>query len=552
MLNRLAIEERLTAVETFVNDMLLTRDVQDLLKNVYDLERLAGKIACGTANARDLIALKHSLQTLPSLKQTLEGAHTALTEWHDIPDLCQDIAEMIAEALVDDPPVSVKEGGLIRSGYDKELDKLLEAKRDGKAWLTRLEAEERKATGIKSLKIGYNRVFGYYLEVTKANLHLLPEGRYERKQTLTNAERFITPELKEKEALILEAEERSIGLEYELFSQLRDTLSGHVARLQTVANWVATLDVWQSLATVSARYDYVRPEITDGLSLSISNGRHPVVEHVLDGKDFTPNDTVLDPQLEQIALITGPNMAGKSTYMRQVALIVLMAHVGCFVPAKRASIPLVDRIFTRIGAADDLVGGQSTFMVEMLETQHAITQATERSLILLDEIGRGTSTYDGMAIAHAIVEFIHEHVGAKTLFSTHYHELTELADELERVINVHARCEERDGELLFLHRIEPGHADRSYGVHVAQLSGMPKPVIDRARDVLAELETRQQVAAGQAPEQLSFFLSENQSENTIEQDIVKELSEWDLYNRTPLETVQFIEALQKKLTGKSG
>ena len=548
LLNRRGIEERLTAVEALAKDMLLTKDVQEILKGVYDLERLAARIASGTANARDLVALKRSLHMLPQLQKVSERAGDAFTRLCDFSDLCSDIAEVIDRAIVDEPPVSVKEGGVIRPGFNEELDELLEAKRSGKAWLARLEQKEREATGIKSLKIGYNRVFGYYLEVTKANLHLLPAGRYQRKQTLANAERFITPELKEKEALILEAEERAVELEYELFVQLRENVSLQVERLQKVAHSVATLDVLQSLATVSARYGYVRPEMTDGLQLTIKGGRHPVVEQVLDDGAFTPNDTVLNPQKEQIALITGPNMAGKSTYMRQVALIVLMAHIGCFVPATKACIPLVDRIFTRIGAADDLVGGQSTFMVEMLETRHAITQATERSLILLDEIGRGTSTYDGMAIAHAVIEYIHENVKAKTLFSTHYHELTALAEQFERVTNVHARCEEREGELLFLHRIESGRADRSYGIHVAELAGMPKSVIDRARTVLTELESRQQTAASglDTGEQLSFFLSED-PERAREREIVSELKKWDLLNHTPLETVQFIEKLQKKL-----
>lgn len=544
--DRQAIEARLSAVEAFVGDMLATKDAYDLLKDVYDVERLAGRIACGTANARDLIALKRSLQTLPRLQETVQRTHAHLPELSAAPDLCQDLKKRIAETLVEDPPVSVKEGGLIRRGFHDELDELIAAKNDGRAWVSRLEQEEREKTGIKSLKVGYNRVFGYYIEVTKANLHLLPEGRYERKQTLANAERFITSELKEKEALILNAEERSAELEYELFVRLRDELGRHVGRLQTVANWVATIDVWQSLATVSARYGYVRPQIEEAGALDIAGGRHPVVEQVLEDEPFTPNDTVLDHNRAQIMLITGPNMAGKSTYMRQVALIVIMAHMGCFVPAEKARIPLVDRIFTRIGAADDLAGGQSTFMVEMLETKRALTQATERSLILLDEIGRGTSTYDGMAIAHAIIEYIHETIGAKTLFSTHYHELTRLAERLEKVTNVHARCEERDGELLFLHRIEPGRADRSYGVHVARLSGMPAAVIDRAQQVLHELESRQ-TAADAEDVQLSLFSMDATPSRIVEEEVLADLLAWDVNNRTPLETAQFLASLKKRL-----
>lgn len=565
-----AIEERLTAVQVFVDDMLLTEDVRDILKNVYDLERLAGRIAYDTANGRDLSALKRSLEQLPALANTLKRAAPSFYAALGVPDLCQDVQQKIAAALVDDPPVSVKEGGLIREGYRAELDRLLTAKRDGKAWLTRLEQEERAATGIKSLKVGYNRVFGYYLEVTKANLHLLPEGRYVRKQTLANAERFITPELKEKEALILEAEERAVEVEYDLFIQLREAVGTEIERLQTLAQWVATLDVWQSLATVSAKNDYVRPEIAPSGPLQIKEGRHPVVEQMIASGDFTANDTTLDAAAEQVLLITGPNMAGKSTYMRQVALIAIMAHIGCFVPASAARIPLVDRIFTRIGAADDLVSGQSTFMVEMVETEQALTQATARSLILLDEIGRGTSTYDGMAIAHAIVEYIHDRVGAMTLFSTHYHELTQLADELPRVRNVHARCEERGGELLFLHRIEPGRADRSYGVHVAELSGLPDALIARAREVLEELE-RGRYGGGTTRGQLSFAWPEPETERRTEQEdeparqltatpgqvsvetdprargVLAELTAWDVNNRTPLETAQLVSELQRKL-----
>lgn len=554
LLNKQKINERLLAIETLVHDMLLTEDIREILRDVYDLERLAARVAHGTANARDLIALKRSLFALPALKRVLRDKNVPFFQLRDCPDLCQDIGEWIAETIVEDPPMSIKEGGLIQRGYNDELDKLLNAKHEGKAWLARLEEEERRKTGIKSLKVGYNRVFGYYLEVSKANLHLLPEGRYERKQTLTNAERFITPELKEKEALILEAEERSVGLEYELFIELREKISGQVKRLQTLAHWIAEIDAWQSLATVSARHGYVRPDISDDWSLHIVNGRHPVVEQMLNGMTFTPNDTTMTPEKEQIAIITGPNMAGKSTYMRQVALIVIMAHMGCFVPAEKAQIPLVDRIFTRIGAADDLTGGQSTFMVEMLETQQALTQASSRSLILLDEIGRGTSTYDGIAIAHAIIEYIYEHVGAKTLFSTHYHELTELADELERVINIHARCEERDGELFFLHRIERGRADRSYGVHVAELAGMPGTVIKRAQEVLKELEKKHETAVADESQQLSFFpmeidpSSEQDPHGEIKQELYDAVKGWDLYNRTPLETVHFLEKMQKKLS----
>lgn len=470
-------------------------------------------------------------------------------------DLCQDVVDLVHRAIVEDPPASVKEGGIIQEGHDEELDRLRSVQQDGRGWITRLEQQERKATGIKSLKVGFNKVFGYYIEVTKANLRLLPEGRYQRKQTLANAERFVTPELKEQERLILEAEEKSVELEYQLFTRIREQVAQQISRIQQVSDQVARLDVLHAFADISSRQGYVRPHIFSDDRLIIEEGRHPVVEAAVG--DFVANDTRLDNETRQVLMITGPNMAGKSTYMRQVALIGLMAQVGCFVPARKAELGIIDRIFTRIGAADDLVGGRSTFMVEMDETRSALAQATTRSLILLDEVGRGTSTYDGMALAQAIVEHLHDHVGAKTLFSTHYHELTQLEQELPRVVNVHARCVEKDGEVVFLHRIEAGGADKSYGIHVAQLAGMPPGVIQRAEVLLESLEKRS--ASEQEAQQMELFRFPAEAApakethlSSREREVLQSLSRWDMFNQTPMETIQFLLDLQHKLKEAQG
>jgi DNA mismatch repair protein MutS len=549
------INERLDAVEHIKGDYLLRSDLRDCLDKVYDLERLAGRIAYGNANARDLVQLRLSLEAIPALKQLLLGTGSAvLTRLAEGMDECADIAALIGRAIVDDPPVSVREGGLIRSGYDAYLDKLHAASREGKTWIAQLEQSERELTGIRSLKVGFNKVFGYYIEVSRANLSLVPEGRYERKQTLANAERFITPELKEKEALILEAEEKMVELEYQLFSAVRSEVALHIPRLQSLAERVAAVDVLQAFATVSEERGYVRPQLVQTGECVIRDGRHPVVEAVLDKEKYVANDVEMNHHSRQILLITGPNMAGKSTYMRQIALIVIMAQVGCFVPASEARLSLVDQIFTRIGAADDLVGGHSTFMVEMLETRHALMKATSQSLILLDEIGRGTSTYDGMALAQSVIEYIHERIGAKTLFSTHYHELTFLEEALPRVVNVNARCEERDGKLLFLHKIEQGRADKSYGIHVAELAEMPAQVISRAREILAGFETGH---TSQPVEQMSlealwaaYPQQERPSEPGIseaEAEVLRELSELDLLQMTPLDAMLKLNEWKKRL-----
>ncbi|PTX58684.1 DNA mismatch repair protein MutS [Melghirimyces profundicolus] len=547
------IEQRQEAVQSLVDDLILLEEIRDRLKEVYDLERLSARIAYGSANGRDLLSLRRSLETVPDLKGLLSrsgcGALEAIGEEMDPLD---DVVELIKSSIAEDAPVTVREGNLIKAGYDEELDRLLGVQRDGKQWIMNLEQREREETGIKSLKVGFNKVFGYYIEVTKANLRHLPEGRYQRKQTLANAERFVTPELKERERMILEAEEKSVELEYRLFTRVREKIAAEIPRIQLLADQVARLDALHSLATVSGKHRYVRPRVVEHPGIRIEQGRHPVVEAAMKEGEFVANNTDLDGRENRILLITGPNMAGKSTYMRQVALITLMAQIGCFVPALRAEIGIVDRIFTRIGAADDLVGGRSTFMVEMEETRLALSQATSRSLILLDEVGRGTSTYDGMALAQAIVEHIHHHVGAKTLFSTHYHELTRLEDELDGVVNIHARCVERDGEVVFLHRMEPGGADKSYGIHVAQLAGMPRAVIQRARGLLEVLEGRMQTAGSR---QLELFALERPSETSsvtaAEEEVLTAIREWDLLNQSPLETVQFLFEQQRKLKEKN-
>lgn len=486
LVNREQIEARLSMVETFLANYFEREDLRNLLKEVYDLERLAGRVAFGNVNARDLVQLKKSLQQVPSIDelcQSLQNEHFLSERL----DACDDLTKLLDAAIVENPPLSVKEGNIIKDGFNSQLDQYRDASRNGKTWIAQLEQQERQKTGIKSLKIGYNRVFGYYIEVTKANLHLLEEGLYERKQTLTNAERFITPELKEKETLILEAEEKIVELEYQLFVDIREQVKDYIPRLQKLAKRLSELDVLQCFATISENRHYTKPTFSHSGELIIKDGRHPVVEKVLDAQEYVPNDCVFNDERKML-LITGPNMSGKSTYMRQVALTAILAQIGCYVPASEAVLPIFDQIFTRIGAADDLISGQSTFMVEMLEAKNAITHATSQSLILFDEIGRGTSTYDGMALAQAIIEYIHEHIGAKTLFSTHYHELTILEEQLTSLKNIHVKAIEENGKVVFLHKIEEGAADKSYGIHVAELADLPNPLIERAKEILEVLE----------------------------------------------------------------
>lgn len=560
LLKQEKIEARLQMVETFLNHYFEREDIRERLKEVYDLERLAGRVAFGNVNARDLIQLKCSLQQIPGIRAVMESLESPESKkLAALLDPCEELTDLLERAIEDNPPVSVKEGGMIRDGYNEELDRYRDASKNGKQWIASLERDERERTGIKSLKVGYNRVFGYYIEVTKANLHLLEEGRYERKQTLANAERFITPELKEKEALILQAEERMIDLEYELFTEIRAHVKEFIPRLQRLAKAVSTIDVLQSFAVVSEKRHYTKPVFREDGVLKITEGRHPVVEKVLDSQSYVPNDCLMDENRE-ILLITGPNMSGKSTYMRQIALTVILAQIGCFVPAREAELPVFDRIFTRIGAADDLISGQSTFMVEMLEAKNAIANATERSLILFDEIGRGTSTYDGMALAQAMIEYIHDEIGAKTLFSTHYHELTALSTELGKLQNVHVSAMEQNGKVVFLHKIKEGPADKSYGIHVAKLAGLPEQVICRAEKILHALENQDngetqmnppEAAAATEPAQLSFFEEpETPRQKTVEakeRKVLKQIRELDLLEMTPLAAMNALYEIQKKL-----
>jgi DNA mismatch repair protein MutS len=486
------IESRLEAVGRLIHDYIAREDIKKLLQEVYDLERLAARIAYGNANARDLAALKLSLKQVPQLQQAcLESGSQTLHAIAGSMDDCQDMLSWIEAAISEEPPVSVREGGMIREGYHSYLDSLREANVNGKRWIAELEQQEREATGIKSLKIGFNKVFGYYLEVTKANIGTLPEGRYERKQTLANAERYVTPELKEKEALILEAEDKMVGLEYELFNELRSRIASETSRLQRLAEAIANIDALQSLAAVSAAYHYRRPAVVEeGYNLRIVEGRHPVVEAVLKEGVFIANETDLTLEGGRVLLITGPNMAGKSTYMRQVAMICVMAQIGCFVPAAEAVIPLTDRIFTRIGAADDLIGGQSTFMVEMMDIQVMTAKATSKSLVIIDELGRGTSTGEGMAIAQAVIEYLHDRIGCKTLVSTHFHELAHLQDSLNHLHNGRMAVKESGQQVTFLRKLVPGAASTSYGIYCAQIAGLPDSIIRRSYDLLNAFETR--------------------------------------------------------------
>ncbi|GEN35235.1 DNA mismatch repair protein MutS [Aneurinibacillus danicus] len=588
LLSKAEIERRQAAVQALLDGWLARDELRTCLKDVYDLERLAGRIAYGTASPRDLVQLKSSLKAVPGLKRILRElavGSDALRDVADRLDPCRDIVEIIDNGIVDEPPVAMKEGGLIKEGYHEYLDKLRTASREGKQWIASLEQQERQATGIRSLKVGYNKVFGYYIEVTKANLSALPEGRYERKQTLANAERFITPELKEKEALILEAEEKRSELEYQLFVEIRERIAREVKRLQTLALQVATVDVLQSLATVAQDNRYVRPEILTEGPLVIRDGRHPVVEAVLHGEPFVPNDTELGLD-RQILLITGPNMAGKSTYMRQVALIVIMAQMGSFVPAEFAQVTPVDRIFTRIGAADDLVGGQSTFMVEMKEIEVTLTNAGERSLVIIDELGRGTSTSEGMSIAQAVIEYLHNDIGCKTLVSTHYHELSHLEATLDRLENFHMAVNETEDNVIFLRKLVNGPADKSYGIYCAQIAGLPPRIIERANQLLDEyegavarevapggeqLQTNKQnsgaepvcepitigAPAAEEAEQLELFWNPGQpaagkkAERTVpskaEEKALKKLREADLLNMTPMQAMNFLFELKKHI-----
>ncbi|KPU44848.1 DNA mismatch repair protein MutS [Oxobacter pfennigii] len=556
------IQYRLDAVEELYGDIYVRNYIIDNLNSIYDIERLIGKIVYGTLNARDLLSLKQSISVLPDIKKGIKDLKTNILRdiYSNIDELI-DVHELIEKSIIDNPPLSVKDGFIIKEGYDTEVDKLRRASKEGKDWIAALEAKEREATGIKSLKVGYNKVFGYYLEITNANKNMVPEGRYMRKQTLSNAERYITPELKEMESTILGAEEKLIQLEYQIFCKIRESISKNIQRLQRTSWAIANLDILCSLAAVAMENDYIKPVITDDGTIDIKDGRHPVVERTLPNNMFVPNDTNLDILNNRVSIITGPNMAGKSTYMRQVALLVIMAQVGSFIPASSASIGVVDRVFTRIGASDDLSSGQSTFMVEMSEVANILNNSTNKSLILLDEVGRGTSTYDGLSIAWAVIEYISSQskIGAKTLFATHYHELTELEGKIEGIKNYCISVKEHGDDIIFLRKIIRGGADQSYGIQVAKLAGLPDEIIKRAREIIDMLEVndinnksieilsevKKETAAAEAHktyiEQLDFFSSNK------EKDIVTEIKNIDILNITPIEAMNILHKLIKKV-----
>lgn len=556
------IRSRLDAVAEFHNKIVFQDEFREILKDIHDIERLIARISLGTANARDMLALKASLRLLPLIKEKLKTCESTLLcvlneELEDI----SDIADLIERSIHDDPPAALTEGGLIKGGYSGELDELRKLSTSGKEWIAELQEKERARTRINSLKIGYNDTFGYYIEVTKSNLHLVPDD-YIRKQTLINAERFITQELKEQEARLLNAQERMEALEYEIFCQIRSQIAENTGRIQKAASIVAMLDILSALAYVASKYNYVKPNVSDSDEITIKDGRHPVVERYIVGEGFVPNDLYINCDDQQMMIITGPNMSGKSTYLRQCALIVLMSQIGSFVPASEASIGIVDRIFTRVGASDNLVMGRSTFLVEMNETANILNNATRRSLLILDEIGRGTSTYDGISIAWAVAEYILDKtkMGARTLFATHYHELMELADTHPEAKNYNVAVREWNNQVVFLRKIVEGGTDQSYGIHVAQLAGLPGTVVERAREILTTLEENKAamedkwdkvaketdltkkitpVPRIREPVQLSLFGSKGD-------DIIDEINAIDITNITPLQALNKLQELKKK------
>ena len=553
------INRRLEALEELNEKPMLRDEIREYLNPVYDLERLVSRISFKSANPRDMVAFASSLEMIPYIKQVLKDFQAPiLKEIYEDMDSLEDITDLIKHAIVDEPPLAQKDGGIIREGFNEDVDKFRSARTDGKKWLTELETKERERTGIKSLKIKYNRVFGYALEVTNTFKELVPEN-YIRKQTLANAERYITEELKNLENMILGAEDKLYALEYELFSNVRDKVGQEVIRIQRTAKAIAGLDVFASLALVAERNHYVRPKVNEGGIIDIKGGRHPVVEQMIDNDMFIANDTYLDNTKKRISIITGPNMAGKSTYMRQTALIVLMAQIGSFVPADKAVVGIVDRIFTRVGASDDLASGQSTFMVEMTEVANILRNATAKSLLILDEIGRGTSTFDGLAIAWAVIEHISNTklCGAKTLFATHYHELTELEGKLSGVTNYCIAVKEKGDDIVFLRKIVKGGADKSYGIQVAKLAGVPDSVINRAKELVEELSDAditaavKDLASPKKKPKVEMDMAQMSLFDTVQDnDIIEELKGIDIGNLTPMEALNTLYNLQNKIKNR--
>ena len=541
------INRRLNAVKELKDDIILRGEVIENLKKVYDIERLAGKMAYGNANARDMVTLKNSLFKLPEVKQILKNCKSDLLKGlYEKLDELQDIYQLIEKSIVEDPPMTIKDGGIIKLGYDEEIDKLKTAQTEGKTWLVQLEAEEKEKTGIKNLKIGFNKVFGYFIEVTKSYLDQVPD-RFIRKQTLTNAERYITEDLKNLENQILGAEEKVINLEYNAFVEIREEITKNVTRLQTTSEVISSLDVLTSFAQVAEDFNYCMPVVDSSGTIDIKNGRHPVIEKILGEGIFVENDTFLDKGDNRLSIITGPNMAGKSTYMRQVALITLMAQCGSFVPAESANIGVVDKIFTRVGASDDLSMGQSTFMVEMMEVATILKEATPNSLVILDEIGRGTSTYDGLSIAWAVAEYIadKQKCGAKTLFATHYHELTELENKIEGIKNYSIAVKEKGEDIIFLRKIVRGGTDESYGIHVARLAGVPKVVTQKANEILRSLE-KKNILTGKKQDKKQV---EGQFDmyNYKLAEIAHEIDKVNLNELTPIDALNTLVRIKEKM-----
>lgn len=595
LVNKEKITLRLNAVEELFNDLSLNDSLKEALHDIYDIERILGKISNKNANAKDLIALKTSIGKIPNVKGIIENCTSSLLKnyHHNLDDL-RDIYDLLEKSIKEDPSLTLKDGDLIKDGFNGEIDELRLAKTNGKDWISSLENREREFTGIKSLKVGFNKVFGYYIEISKANYSSIPEGRYIRKQTLANAERFITPELKEIEEKLLGASEKLCSLEYDIFLDIRNEVENHIDRLKTTAKIIAELDCISNLAFVALENDFIKPEINEDGETKIENGRHPVVEKVIPKGEFIPNDTIINKYDNQLLIITGPNMAGKSTYMRQVAIITLMCQIGSFVPASKANISVVDKIFTRIGASDDLAGGKSTFMVEMWEVSNILKNATENSLVLLDEVGRGTSTYDGLSIAWSVIEYIckNKNLRCKTLFATHYHELTKLEGEIHGVRNYSVAVKEVDNNIIFLRKIIEGGADQSYGIEVAKLAGIPDEVINRAKEILETLEMesskdnldlalKEVNASKEDIEEASITTSYEVKETLVEEDkieikeevisksseakthkeddqiqldfsaigkdnLIKELSEVDILSLNPMEAMNRLYALVKE------
>lgn len=536
LIDKNEIERRYDCIEKLLEEFILTNDLEKYLLEVYDLERLSGRIAFGSANARDMLQLKNSLKVLPNIKDIL----TKIDFYKNIEDL-NELYELLDKSIYENPPMTIKEGYIIKEGYNSELDELKDLRKGGKDFVAKFENEEKERTGIKNLKVGYNKVFGYYIEISKGNINLVKdEYGYERKQTLSNCERYISPILKEKENLILNAEEKIIDLEYQLFVEIRDKVKEYIPRLQSISKVISEIDCLQAFANVSSSNNYVRPKLVNERVIKLIDDRHPVVEQVIDS-EYVPNDIIMDSNTN-ILLITGPNMAGKSTYMRQLAITVIMAQIGCFVPASEATLPIFDAIFTRIGASDDLVSGESTFMVEMNEANNAISNATSNSLVLFDELGRGTATFDGMALAQSIIEYIHDNIKCKTLFSTHYHELTDLENNLKNLKNIHVSAVEDDGNITFLHKIKNGSIDKSYGIHVAKLANLPDSLIKRANQILNVYENKEKKRDVIIQEALPLddLIKE-------ESEIEKELKKINPLEMTPLEAINFLYELKQKI-----